>query len=224
MALKAVVFDFDGTLMDTESSAYESINSIYADHGQELALETWAVCIGTIGGFDPHADLQTRTGKTLDKDELHKMYRTRHVERLQSASLRLGVLDRLEEARSLGWKIGLASSSDLAWIEGHLRRQGIRDYFEVIRSSDDVKRVKPDPELYIRAVEALGIKPDEALAIEDSVNGLRAAKAAGLWGLAVPNPVTKQMDFVQADILVSDLDQTTFAQVEAELQARIVQK
>lgn len=224
MALRAVVFDFDGTLMDTETSAYESICSIYADHGQELALETWAVCIGTHGVFDPYADLQHRTGKTLDKDELHKLFRERHVERLQSASLRPGVIDRLEEARGLGWKIGLASSSDLAWIEDHLRRQGIRDYFEVIRSSDDVKRVKPDPELYILAAEALGVKPDEAIAIEDSMNGLRAAKAAGLWGLAVPNPVTAQMDFSEADILVDGLDRITFAQVEAELQSRVARK
>ncbi|MFB9274129.1 HAD family hydrolase [Cohnella cellulosilytica] len=224
MALKAVVFDFDGTLVDTETGAYEAICSIYAEHGQELALEAWSVCIGTHGGFDPYVDLEQRTGKTLDKAELRELFRNRHVERLQSASLRPGVLDRLEEARRLGWKIGLASSSDRAWIEDHLSRQGIRDYFEVIRSSDDVKRVKPDPELYVLAAEALGVAPEEALAVEDSMNGLRAAKAAGLWGLAVPNPVTAQMDFGQADIFVDGLDRKTFAEIEAELQARIVQK
>lgn len=224
MALKAVVFDFDGTLMDTETSAYEAICSIYKEHGQELALETWAVCIGTHGVFDPYAELENRTGLALDKDELHKLFRSRHVERLQRESLRPGVVDRLEEARRLGWRIGLASSSDLAWIEDHLRRQGIRDYFEVIRSSDDVKRVKPDPELYVLAVEALGVAPEEALAVEDSMNGLRAAKAAGLWGLAVPNQVTAQMDFSEADLIVDGLDRTTFAQVEAGLQTRLAQK
>ncbi|MFC5404451.1 HAD family hydrolase [Cohnella soli] len=224
MALRAVVFDFDGTLVDTETSAYESISSVYADHGQKLELETWAVCIGTLGGFDPHADLQRRTGKTLNKDELYKLHRARHAERLQNATLRPGVLERLAEAHSLGWKIGLASSSDRAWIEKHLGKQGIRDRFEVICSSDDVKRVKPDPELYIRAVEALGVRPGEALAIEDSMNGLRAAKAAGLWGLAIPNPVTAQMNFSEADVLVDSLDRTTFAQIEATLQSRIAQK
>ncbi|MFC4601841.1 HAD family hydrolase [Cohnella hongkongensis] len=217
MALKAVVFDFDGTLMDTETGAYEAISSIYAEHGQELALDTWAVCIGTQGAFDPYEELQRRTGKTLDRDELHQLFRTRHVEYLKNAPLRPGVVERLEEARRLGWRIGLASSSDLAWIEGHLRDQGIRDYFEVIRSSDDVKRVKPDPELYLLAVEALGVKPGEAVAIEDSMNGLRAAKAAGLWGLAVPNGVTKQMDFSEADLIVDGLDRTTFEQVQATI-------
>jgi len=208
--IRAVVFDFDGTLVDTETSAYETMCSLYKDHGQELPLETWAVCIGTVGGFDPVADLEGKTGKELDKEEFHALFKARHVEHLSDASLRPGALERLEEARRLGWKIGLASSSDLAWIEKHLHRQGIREYFEVIRSSDDVKRVKPDPELYLLAAEALGVKPEEALAIEDSMNGLRAAKAAGMWGLAVPNPVTAHMNFSEADIVVQGLDRITF--------------
>ncbi|QJD86381.1 HAD family hydrolase [Cohnella herbarum] len=213
MAIRAVVFDFDGTLMDTESCAYDTICSIYAEHGQELPLETWAVCIGTVGGFDPYRDLEMKTGRTLDHEELRNRYKTRHIENVKSVTLRPGALDRLEEARRLGLKIGLASSSDRAWIEMHLERQGIRDYFEVIRSSDDVKRVKPDPELYRLAVEALGVRPEEAIAVEDSMNGLRAAKAAGLYGLVVPNPVTAQMDFSEADLLLGSLEGTTWEEI-----------
>jgi putative hydrolase of the HAD superfamily len=213
MAIRAVVFDFDGTLMDTETCAYDTICGIYSEHGQELPLEKWAVCIGTVGGFDPFRDLEMKTGRTLDLEELRSRYKTRHNENVKSVTLRPGALDRLEEARRLGLKIGLASSSDRAWIEMHLERQGIRDYFEVIRSSDDVKRVKPDPELYRLAVEALGVSPREAIAVEDSMNGLRAAKAAGLRGLVVPNPVTAQMDFSEADLILGSLEGTTWEEI-----------
>jgi len=215
MTIKAVVFDFDGTLADTETCAFETIGGIYSEHGQELALETWAVCIGTYGAFDPYADLELRTGRKLDREELQRLFRSRHVEHANRTALRPGVLDRLEEARRLGWKIGLASSSDRPWIEGHLERLGVRHYFEAIRAKEDVERVKPDPALYLLAAEALGVKPEEALAIEDSANGLRAAKAAGMRALAVPNPVTAQMDFSEADWLADSLTDRTFAELDA---------
>ncbi|XID92315.1 HAD family hydrolase [Paenibacillaceae bacterium WGS1546] len=217
MTIKAIVFDFDGTLMDTETCAYETYCGIYAEYGQELALEAWAVCIGTVGAFDPHADLEAKTGRAIDRQELFSRFRARHDENAKAVELRPGVLERLDEARRLGLKIGLASSSDREWIETHLRLKGIRDYFEVVRTSDDVKRVKPDPELYKLAVEGLGVNANEAFAVEDSMHGLHAAKAAGLYGLVVPNPVTKQMDFSKADLIVDSLASRTFADIMAEL-------
>jgi len=216
MTIKAVVFDFDGTLMDTESCAFEAIRSIYAEHGEELALETWAVCIGTQGAFDPYADLEARMGRRLDRAELFKRFRARHEERARTVGLLPGVMDRLEEARRLGWRIGLASSSERAWIDLHLERHGIRDYFEAIRTKDDVERVKPDPALYRLAVEALGAKPEEAIAVEDSANGLRAAKAAGLRGLVVPHALTAHMDFSEADWLLGSLEERTFRELGLE--------
>jgi len=220
LAIKAVVFDLDGTLLDTETCEYEIISGIYAEHGQELPLEIWAECIGTVGGFDPYADLEARTGRTLDREALRNLHRTRHDESVKNISICSGVLDRLKEARRLGLKIGLASSSSRDWIEKNLERQGIREYFEIIRSSNDVERVKPDPALYRLAVEALGVRPDEAIAIEDSRNGLRAAKAAGLWGLVVPNPVTAHLDFSEADRIVGSLEELTFEGLLKEIEAK----
>jgi len=217
MAIKAVVFDFDGTLMDTETCAFDTYCGLYRALGQELLLEEWAVCIGTVGAFDPYADLERKCGRALDRQELHARFHAEHHENLKQVSLRPGVIDKLEEARRLGMKIGLASSSDRAWIEMHLQRQGIREYFEVIRSSDDVERVKPDPALYVLAAEALGVRPEEALAVEDSKNGLRAAKTAGLRSLVVPNPVTAQMDFSDADIVLGSLEERSLAAIAASL-------
>jgi putative hydrolase of the HAD superfamily len=216
LTIKAIVFDFDGTLMDTESCAYETFSGIYAEYGQELALDAWAVGIGTHGAFDPYADLEKLVGRSLDREEVKARFEASQASKIAQVTLRPGVLDRLEEARRLGLLIGLASSSDRAWIERHLEQQGIRYYFEVIRSSDDVEVVKPDPALYRLAVEALGVRADEAIAIEDSVNGLRAAKAAGLYSLVVPNPVTAKMDFSLADLIVDSLEDRSFEDIIQE--------
>jgi putative hydrolase of the HAD superfamily len=216
LTIKAIVFDFDGTLMDTESCAYDAFCGIYAEYGQELALDAWAVGIGTHGAFDPYADLAKLVGRSLDREEVKARFEASHASKIAQVTLRPGVLDRLEEARRLGLLIGLASSSDRAWIERHLEQQGIRYYFEVIRSSDDVEIVKPNPALYRLAVEALGVRADEAIAIEDSVNGLRAAKTAGLYSLVVPNPVTAKMDFSLADVIVDSLEDRSFEDIIQE--------
>jgi putative hydrolase of the HAD superfamily len=213
MTITAVVFDFDGTLMDTETCAYDAFCGIYEEHGQRLTLEAWAVGIGTHGAFDPYAELERLTGGPVDREAIKARFAMANEANVAKIGLFPGVLHRLEEARRLGLSIGLASSSDRAWIERHLESQGIRHYFQVIRSSDDVEKVKPDPTLYRLAVEALGVNPNEALAIEDSVNGLRAAKAAGLYGVAVPNRVTAGMDFKEADLIVKSLEQRSLEEI-----------
>jgi putative hydrolase of the HAD superfamily len=176
-------------------------------------VEAWAVGIGTHGAFDPYEALERLMGKPADREAIKARFVEVHEANLLKIGLFPGVLARLEEARRLGLAIGLASSSDRAWIERHLVSQGIRHYFQVIRSSDDVERVKPDPTLYRLAVEALGVKPNEAVAIEDSVNGLRAAKTAGLFGIAVPNRVTSGMDFKEADLIIDSLEQRSLEEM-----------
>ncbi|MBP3967259.1 HAD family hydrolase [Paenibacillus lignilyticus] len=218
--IRAIVFDFDGTLVDTESCAYDAFCRIYEEHGHVLQLESWALCVGTIGGpYDPYNDLQELTGKALDKAALKERFEVLHDEALREVKLRFGVLALLEEAKQLGLRIGLASSSDRGWIDRHLKEQGIADYFEAIYTRDDVELVKPDPALYRLAVEALGVQPFEAVAVEDSLNGLKAAKAAGLRAIAVPNPITSHMDLSQADVQIEGYEDQTLAGLLARLQA-----
>jgi beta-phosphoglucomutase-like phosphatase (HAD superfamily) len=104
-------------------------------------------------------------------------------------------------------KIGLASSSSCRWVEGHLARLGLRDYFEVVRAKDDVAVTKPDPALYRSAVEKLGVLPEQAIAFEDSANGVLSAKRAGLYCVAVPNALTRQTDTSLADLVLSSLEE-----------------
>ncbi|MDF2722887.1 MAG: phosphoglycolate phosphatase [Paenibacillus sp.] len=195
--IQAVVFDFDGLILDTETNEYHSFVDLYRHFGAELPLEVWAKVIGTDPSafFNPYDYLETCLGKPIDRDFCRQMRRQRYAERMESELLRPGVISVLEQAQRLGLAIGLASSSTREWIEGYLQQYGIGDYFSCVRTRDDVKQVKPDPELYTQAVERLGVKPAEAIAFEDSPNGALAAHRAGLRPVIVPNPLTESLPF-----------------------------
>jgi HAD superfamily hydrolase (TIGR01509 family) len=202
----AVIFDFDGTILDTETPEYRAWSEVYAAHGVELPLALWTEAIGRghdTATFDPYGYLESLTGRRIDYASVRTRRRARFAELLALESPRRGIADWLEGARTLGIPLAVASSSDRDWVGGHLKRIGLRDYFDVLRCADDVVRTKPDPDLYLSACAALGARPERAIAIEDSPNGLRAAKAAGLFAVAYPNPMTADLALEIADLHVS---------------------
>src|SRR5690625_6869358 len=118
---------------------------------------------------------------------------------LSSGEPRPGVINYLQDAKKLNLKIGLASSSTYSWVAGHLQKLNLIDYFECIKTSDDVEKVKPDPSLYLKATKCLGLDPEECIAFEDSVNGSLAAIQAGMKCVVVTNPLTESMTFTDVD-------------------------
>jgi HAD superfamily hydrolase (TIGR01509 family) len=206
-SLRAVIFDFDGLILDTETPEYLSWLKIYEEHTVSISIEEWAICIGTSNVLDPHAILEGRAGKGFDRVELSEQVRERRMDLLAREKLLPGVLDVLNEARALDLKVGLASSSSRSWVVGHLESLGIADRFHTIKTREDVDHVKPDPALYLRAVEALGVQPADAIALEDSYHGLCAARAAGLFCVAVPNPMTRHLPLHEADLLLRSLEE-----------------
>ena len=120
-----------------------------------------------------------------------------------------GVERYLAEARRLGLKTAIASSSRSNWVMDHLERFGIDEHFDAILCREDVSRTKPDPELYQKALERLSVPAAETIAFEDSANGIRAAKAAGLFCVAVPNPLTADLDLTDADLQLESLEAVT---------------
>lgn len=212
--IKAVVFDFDGLILDTESTDYESWHETYKVYGGELPRDIWNGNIGAIGLFDPYSHLEEQVGRRLDRDAVLAERRRRDEELLAAQVVLPGVEAYLSQAREMGLGIGLASSSKHEWVDPHLSRLGLRDYFDVVRCRDDVgDRGKPDPAVYQAAVDGLGVAAGSAVAFEDSPIGALAAKRAGLYCVAVPNQMTRQLSFDHADLRVVSLAAQPLAQL-----------
>lgn len=219
--IRGIIFDFDGLILDTEGPEFAAWCELYREHGAELALADWARCIGTGPNvFDPPAHLATLLGRAVDRDRLRAAHRGRCDALIAAQVLRPGVEEWLDDARRRALKLGVASSSGRAWVEGHLRRLGVLDRFDALRCREDVAVVKPDPALYQAALAALGLRPEEAVALEDSPNGALAAKRAGLFCIAVPNALTGQLDLSHADLVVPSLAELPLAAVLERAAAR----
>ena len=204
--IRALIFDFDGLVLDTETPIYQSYQEIYRSLGVELSFERWAQGIGTTdASYDPFDDLEALLDGAVDRASLQARQRQREAELIAAQPVRPGVVDYLKDARRLGLKIGMASSSSCAWITGHLSRLGLLEYFDCVQGRDDVQRSKPDPELYLSALEKLGVSNTQAIVFEDSPNGILAARRAGLFCVAVPNPVTLRMPLDGADLRLESL-------------------
>jgi HAD superfamily hydrolase (TIGR01509 family) len=218
--IKALVFDFDGLIVDTEVPIFRAWQRIYREHGQDLPLEQWLTIIGTASGpFDPVIDLAEKTGAKLDGQELKALEVLYYQEATALQQLLPGVIDYLVAARQLGLKTAVASSSTRKWVMDHLNRFGIGGRFDAIICREDVKRTKPDPDLYLTALQRLGVQPAEAIAFEDSSNGIHAAKAAGLFCVVVPNPLTVDLDLTEADLRLLTLEAMPLRDVIKEASA-----
>jgi HAD superfamily hydrolase (TIGR01509 family) len=215
--LRGLLFDFDGLLVDTESPSRLGWEELYREHGHELPLDEWATLVGTIGApFDPFAHLEALVGRPLDREELNSRRRAREFELIDLEDLRPGVEKYLDEARTRGLRTAVVSSSSVDWIERNLRRLDRLEHWDLIVAADgDVSRAKPQPTLYLDALRRLSLRADEAAAFEDSPNGVRAAKGAGLFCVAVPNPVTATLALDEADIVVESLADLPFADLLA---------
>ncbi len=218
--IKALVFDFDGLMVDTESSAYDSWEEIYQEHGCHLPLEVWAAVLGGSGyEFDPCTYLAQESGREVDAESVRTRRWQRKLELVAHEPLLPGIAEALELGRQRGLKLGVASSSSRKWVVGHLDRLQATSYFDAIVCANEVTRVKPDPELYRTAVNRLGVQAHEAIAIEDSLNGLRAAKAAGLYCVVIPNKFTQHLDFAAADIRLTSLADMSLDELLTQLQS-----
>ena len=207
MAIRAIIFDFDGLILDTECTEFAGWQQVYREHGHELTMTLWADAVGRPYShhFDPCEILEQFLGKKLD----HVVVRERKRSICKDLNLKLqprdGITQYLHTARNLGLKLAIASSSDHSWVAGHLARLNLLDYFANLTTFEDTPTHKPEPGPYLKALERLNVQPHEAIALEDSAHGVAAAKAAGIFCVAVPNEVTRSMDLRHADMIVPSL-------------------
>ena len=220
MPVRAFLFDFDGLIVDTEVPSRAGWEHVYREHGQELPPEKWALVVGTVGAWDPMGHLEELVGTPLERERITERRREHEFALADAEELRPGIAEYFAEAERRGLKRAIVSSADRRWIDRHLARLEQEIGWDAIVTADhDPARAKPSPELYLEALELLGVAPEEAVAFEDSPNGVRAARAAGIFCVAVPNEVTRGLGLEEADLLVGSLADLPPAELLTQLDA-----
>jgi HAD superfamily hydrolase (TIGR01509 family) len=185
--IEAVVFDLDGLLLDSEQVWDEVRETLTREHGGRWHERAQADMMG-MSSTEWSRYMHEELGLPETPEELNRLVVERMMERYRE---RLPIIDGAVEAvRRIGerWPLGLASSSNRPLIDLALELMGLADLFRVTVSSEEVERGKPAPDVYLEAARRLGAPPERAVAIEDSANGIRSAKAAGMRVIAIPNP------------------------------------
>ena len=221
MSIEGIVFDFDGVIIDTETPDFTTWQQEFRAHGVELRRDLWSGHIGAgVGSFDIYSHLAELTGRDMDRDVVGPRRRARYLDAVNSNPLLPGVMDYLSAARRLGISVAIASNSTREWVEGHVSNRGLSGYIDAIRTRDDVEAVKPAPDVYLAALDAIGAAPERAVAIEDSPTGASAAVAAGLFCVAVPNGMTETMEFGRVDLRLGSLAEMTLPDLLAAASSR----
>jgi HAD superfamily hydrolase (TIGR01509 family) len=212
--IKALLFDFDGTVVDTESVDLRSWREVFDAHGVALPVDRFALRIGTLTGPDELDELDALLSAPCDREAVTTARLQRERELLELEPLRPGIREYIADAAELGIDLAIVSSSSRTWIEGNLDRLGLAGGWATITCADgDVTRCKPTPALYLEALETLGVDARDALAIEDSPNGVTAAREAGIFCVAFPNEVTTALDFSHADLVIESLEDVRLSEL-----------
>ena len=212
--IKALVFDFDGVIIDSESPELQVWREVFAAHGRELGLDLWADLVGRPRThFDLYSYFRQHINPDVDIDALRKDRRARVIALTEAQPVLPGVQDYLQNALQLGLRIGLASSSSGDHVRGHLARLDLLRYFHTTKCFEDTETHKPEPGPYRAVLDELGVAPDQAVAFEDSPNGVSSAKAAGIFCVAVPNPVTCRLPLDHADHRLESLAEEPLARI-----------
>jgi HAD superfamily hydrolase (TIGR01509 family) len=204
--IRAFLFDFDGLILDTETASRAGWRWLYEQHGHELPDDLWLTVVGTHSSWDIMGHLEGLVGKPLDRETWNERRYAHEVTLLEAEELRPGILDYLQYAREHGLKRAIVSSASRRWIDMHLERLEQAVGWDAIVTADrDASRAKPNPTMYLEALDVLGVSNDEAVVFEDSPNGVAAGKAAGIFVVGVPNEVTREVGLRDADLVVESL-------------------
>lgn len=212
MSFAAVLFDFDGVLVDTEWAIYQAWLRTFQTHGHDLPLEVYTHCIGSdFATWSPKTHLEDLSGLAFDWHDLDARRQQEILRELSGEGTMPGVIDLLEQLTRSGVRRAVVSSSSHQWVDGWLEKLAFADHFETMVCRGDAPQIKPAPDLFLEAAKRLGLPPADCLVIEDSLNGVKAAKAAGMPVWAVPNRVTAGLDFSAADRIFPSLVEVAVA-------------
>ena len=196
--LDGLLFDFDGLILDTETPIFQAWGDKFREYGQELIIEEWAEILGKSGKeIGPIESFLETIGDVIKQEEIFREVSQKELALVKQQKPLPGAVELIKKAKADGIKLGIVSSSDREWVHTHLNRLDLLEYFDHTSCSDDVVDAKPDPALYRLGLEKMGSYPEKVLVLEDSPNGVLAAKRAGLYCIAVPNKITSQLPFFE---------------------------
>jgi putative hydrolase of the HAD superfamily len=219
MAIKALIFDFDGLLMDTETTLLDSWRAEWRRHGLQLDESTFFADHGGDTTDEKYALLTAAVGPDFDRVASQARRTAYRNEKHRTLGLAAGLDAWLDEAEGLGLRLAVASSSRREWVAGHLARTGDLARFEILACGDEVAAHKPDPVVYRLALERLGLPPEAAVAFEDTPHGVSAAVAAGLRCVAIPHPYAHNARFAHATLLLPSAAASTLADLLTRVEA-----
>lgn len=205
--IKGLIFDFDGLILDTETPLYDAWKEIYNRYGFDLDLSLWSKTLGSSENeFNPGKFLEGKLNRAVDENTLRSTVRVNTDRAILEEQPLPGIPSTLVQARQMGLKLAVASSSTRSWVAGHLKRLDLYQFFQTIVCSEDVPYVKPAPDLFQSALFGLGLNPQEAIVFEDSPNGITAARRAGIFSVCIPNGISSQYDVSHADLILPQID------------------
>ena len=219
----ALVFDFDGTLVDTETAEFESVRLVWVEHGHTYEVARWSPWVGTSSEVPWLDELERAVGEPVDRVALRRRARAYNRDLMHLVLPRPGVTQLLAQADAAGVPMAIASNAPADWVERHLERLGLFHHFEphgAVITVDRVDQPKPHPEAYLTAVTRLGAEPACSVAFEDSATGVAAARAAGLYTVAVPGPMSTGHDLGGADRRHESLDELDLGVLAAAIAER----
>jgi len=194
--LKGILFDFDGLILDTETPIFEAWQEMYRKYGEELILADWAEILGkSVEEMEPLKDFFRDLDSDNDQQAILEQISRREIELVGKQRSLPGVTELIQKARESGLKLGIVSSSDLKWVRTHLQRLRLEKFFDDVSCADEVPKAKPDPALYHLGLKKMNLTPEKVVVLEDSPNGILSAKRAGLYCIAVPNQITRQLPY-----------------------------
>ena len=194
--LKGLLFDFDGLILDTETPIFQAWEDKFKEYGKKLLLEEWAEILGKSNDeLGPLEGFLNSFDDELQRKEILQEVANKESELVLQQKPLPGVEELLVKAKENNLILGIVSSSDQKWVHSHLERLGLMGYFNHTSCAEEVEIAKPDPALYHLGLKKSGLNKEEVLVLEDSPNGVLAAKRAGLFCVAVPNQLTSQLPF-----------------------------
>jgi HAD superfamily hydrolase (TIGR01509 family) len=217
VAVEAVIFDFDGLLMDTESPMLDSWRNEWRQHGLDLDVDTFFADHGGDVTPERYARLARAVGPDFDQAASHARRIAYRDRLLATLGLAPGIAGWLDQAQELGIRLAVASSSPGSWVRGLLAGVHCLDRFELMACGDEVSQPKPDPGVYLLALERLGLPAARVIAVEDAPHGVAAAQAAGMRCVAIPNRHASPARFAAADLLLTSAAEAGLEQVLARL-------